>query len=234
MESIKNLNIRRIFYLLFSISICSTSFANTQNFGTFWLTGIFIGPFVNEYKQWKYYLEPRLILIDDRYGLDEAHLYSGAGYQITPNFTPYIGYAYFLSENTQGVVAHENVLWQQFLWKIHHSKFFNISNRSRLEERKNTLYAEWATRLREQIALKIPFQNTKYSLSTFDEGFFNFNHPSWVSDKFFAENRFFFGLERQLSKAASFDFGYIEQTKFQRNNQNLLTHGLYLKITVTQ
>ncbi|MBN9225848.1 MULTISPECIES: DUF2490 domain-containing protein [Legionella] len=228
------LNIKRIFSLLCTIVVCSTAFANVQNFGSFWLTGIFIGPFSNEYKQWKYYVEPRLILIDDRYGMDEAHIYSGAGYQITPNFTPYIGYAYFLSENTQGVISHENVLWQQFQWKLYHSKLFNVSNRSRLEQRKNTLYSDWATRLREQITLKIPFKNTKYSLSTFDEVFLNFNHPIWVSDKFFAENRAFLGIERQLSKAATFDIGYIDQVKFQRQNQKLFTHGLYLKLTVTQ
>lgn len=229
-----NLKVKGIFCFLSSVFIYSTGFADTQNFGTFWLTGVFIGPLVTTYKQWKYYLEPRLVLIDDRYGRDEEHIYFGTGYQITPNFTPFIGAAYFFSENTEGVIAHENVLWQQFHWKIYHSKLFNVANRSRLEERKNTLFSEWATRLREQITLKIPFHNTQYSLSTYNECFFNFTHPYWVSDKFFAENRFFLGIERQISKAASFDLGYLEQTKWQRQNRNLLTHGLYIRLNVTR
>ncbi|AUH73676.1 DUF2490 domain-containing protein [Legionella sainthelensi] len=220
--------------LLLVYFVYQTAYAETQSYGSFWLTGTFIGPVAQNHEKWKYYFEPRLIVLNNRYGLSELHFYYGTGYQLTPKFTPYIGAAYFLSENTEGLASHENVIWQQFLWDITKTDFFKISNRSRLEERKNTLHYEWATRLREQITLKIPVQNTKYSLATFDEGFFNFNHPLWVSDKFFAQNRFFFGISREMSKAATLDIGYINQIKFERQNLKISDNGLYIKMNVSQ
>ena len=134
--------------------------------------------------------------------------------------------------STEGVYSHENAVWQQFLWDMYHSKSFNFNSRTRLEERKNTRYSLWAIRLREQFTLKIPFQNTKYSFITFDELFFNLNAPSWVSNRFFSQNRYFIGIEKSISKSASFDVGYINQARFQRKNINLITNGLYLRINV--
>ncbi|ARB93680.1 DUF2490 domain-containing protein [Legionella longbeachae] len=226
--------INRAWGLLLVSFVCQTTHPETQSYGSFWLTGTFIGPITRNHEKWKYYLEPRLIVLDDRYGLSELHFYYATGYQLSSKFTPYIGAAYFLSENTEGVISHENVIWQQFLWNIYKTDFVNISNRSRLEERKNTLHYEWATRLREQITLKIPVHNTKYSLVTFDESFLNFNHPPWVSDKFFAQNRYFFGIGKQLSTATNLDIGYINQIKFERQNLKILDNGLYIKLNVSQ
>ncbi|KTD11687.1 hypothetical protein Lgra_1145 [Legionella gratiana] len=228
-----DLKIKGILYSLFSFLICTTLFAETQNYGTVWLNGTFIGPFSKKHEKWKYYLQPRLVIIDNRYGLDEARVFYGAGYQITPAFTSFIGMASSVSKSTEGVLSYENRVWQQFLWDIYKSKTFKLNNRTRLEERKNTLYSQWAVRFREQFTLKIPFQNTKYSFITFDELFFNVNYPSWVSDKFFSQNRYFIGIEKSISKSASFDVGYINQARFQRQNINIITDGLYLKIDVT-
>ncbi|KTC83600.1 DUF2490 domain-containing protein [Legionella cincinnatiensis] len=227
------LHIKRTWGLLLVLLVCQKTHAETKNYASLWPTGVFIGPITHNDEKWKYYFEPRLIVLNDRYGFGELHFYYGTGYQLAPNFTPYVGGAYFLSENTEGVISHENVIWQQFLWDISKTDFLKISNRSRLEERKNTLYSEWSARLREQITLKIPVKNTKYSLVTFEEGFFNLNHPSWVSDKFFAENRFFFGIGKELSKTANVDIGYINEIKLPRHDQEIL-NGLYIKINVSQ
>lgn len=226
------LKIKRIFCSLFILLISPELFANTQSYGTLWLNGMFIGSLSKQHEKWKYYLRTRLVIIDDRYGLDEGRVFYGAGYQITPNFAPYIGAGYFVSESTEGVISHENVVWQQFLWDMYHSKFFKLNNRTALEERKNTLHSQWAIRFREQFTLKIPFRNTKYSFITFDELFFNLNHPSWVSNKLFSQNRYFIGIEKSISKTASLDVGYVNQVKFQRQNLNLITNGLYLRINV--
>lgn len=228
----KNVTIKRILYSLFFLLLCIPAFSHTQHYANLWFDGTFIGSFLKQHEKWKYYLQPRLVVIDDRYGLDEAHVFYGAGYQITPNFAPYVGAAYFLSEDIQGTESHENVVWQQFLWDMYKSKSFKLNNRTRLEERKNTLYTQWAIRFRDQFTLRIPFQNKKYSFITFDEFFLNLNHPSWVSNKFFSQNRFFTGIEKHISKSTSFDVGYINQARFQRRNKNLITNGVYLRINV--
>lgn len=226
------LKIKRILSSFLFLFLSTAVFSDTKHFGTTWFNGLFIGSFSDQHEKWKYYLQPRFVIIDDRYGLDEARVFYGAGYQITPHFTPFMGASYFVSVSTDGVYSHENSLWQQFLWDMYESESFQLNNRTRLEERKNTLYSQWSIRLREQFTLKIPLRNTKYSFITFDELFFNLNHPFWVSNKLFSQNRYFVGIEKSLSKSASFDVGYINQARFQRQNKNLITNGLYLRINV--
>ncbi|HVY53074.1 MAG TPA: DUF2490 domain-containing protein [Gammaproteobacteria bacterium] len=222
----------RIACFLLSLFTLSSAYATIDSFAKLWLVGAFIGPLSEENKNWKYYIEPRFAAINDKYGLSEIHMYTGIGYKIAPCFTPYMGYAYYISDSTSGVISHENVIWQQSIWDIYKSDRVSLSNRARFEERKNTQFAEWACRLREQFTLKLPFQNTKYSFAIFDELFFNLNHPLWVSNRFLAQNRLFLGIEKKLTKTSTLDIGYLNQIDLERQNRNLLTNGLYIKLHV--
>lgn len=196
-----------------------------------WLTGTFIGPLTEENKKLKYYLDSRLRLIDDTYILDQDRVYAGLGYEVTPNFTPFICGAYIINESTSGVITHEYRIFEQFIWNMIHNSSLSLSNRTRLEERRDTNQSQWAYRLREQFTLKIPFKRwKKYSFLTFDEVFLNLNYPQWVDHRFFAENRAFVGIERTISKAWSFDVGYINQYQFSTPNK--MSNGIYLAINM--
>jgi len=220
--------------LLFSFFFfCQTLYADVASYSTLWWTELFIGPLSKD-SAWKYYLQPRVILINDRYGYQFAEVYYGLGYTFNPTFTTYFGGQYDVTKNINGSFSHVNLIWQSFVSDIHRSEAWKLNHRSLFEELKNTLFPQWAWRLREEMTLKIPMFESSYSFMSFDEMFFNFNHPSWVSNKFFAENRFFIGIEKSMTKSVSFDIGYLNRFQFTRNPPNLLTNGLFLTLNVIE
>lgn len=190
---------------------------------SYWIKAVITGPASSTNKKIKYYAEPELRLIDDRYLLDEAHMYLGLGYQFNKNLADYIGIAPVVSENLKGVSIHEARFWQQMDWKICDSKSINISTRSRLEERKDVSEASrMAFRAREKISVTIPIYNLKtYDLAFSNESFFNINHPKWVSNKFYAENRAFIGIEKHISKKTYIDLGYLNQFLFRQQPERM-------------
>src|SRR5207244_4913805 len=111
------------------------------------------------------------------------------------------------------------------------NKQLTLSNRSRLEQRKNTVKSEVAWRLRERFRLRVPLNFwEKHSFDVWDEVFIDFNHPSWIGNKkVFAENRAFIGLGTNISKNTIADVGYINQYQF--TTPNMMTNGLYFSVT---
>ena len=95
-----------------------------------------------------------------------------------------------------------------------------LNSRTRLEERQRIDQSIVAFRLRERLWLRIPFKRwERYSFSSFDELFFNLNHPSWTSPYLFEQNRAFIGVAKQLSKSTILDIGYLNQFLHSTNNQ---------------
>lgn len=197
-----------------------------------WTSAVFIGPLTNN-KKVKYYLEPELRFIDDKYKFEETLLYAGMGYQTTPNLILFFGDAWSTSKKPTGKYVNENRLWQQASWVPVDNNFFKLSSRTRLEERKNLSEHEWAINLRERLALEIPLRNWKnHALVLSDEVFFDLNHPKWVGNNaLLSQNRGLIGISTKISKQTSFIIGYLNQYQF--TNPPQMSHILYLSLNVT-
>lgn len=225
--------LRRIISSLILLSLSSASFGNDIKEHTkLWSTAVLIGPLTNDTKI-KYYLEPQLRLIDDKYKFEEAFIYAGIGYQIMPDLILFLGDASVFSRKTTGKYVHENRVWQQANWSVINNNSFNLLSRTRLEERKNLSESQWAVRLRERLMFRIPLQNwVNHSLVLFDEVFFDVNHPKWIgNNSVFAQNRAFIGIGIQISKQTSFDIGYLNQYQF--TNPNQMGNILLLSLNIT-
>lgn len=214
-----------IFLLLLLLS--GVSLGNVEHHTKLWNTAVFVGPLFKNSKI-KYYFEPQLRFIDNRYKFEEAFIFLGIGYQTTSDLTLFLGGAEVISKRSTGENVYENRIWQQANWDVVKRKSFNLLSRTRLEERKRNSESQWAVRLRERMMARIPLKNCeKHSLVLFDEVFFNINHPRWVSNKFFSQNRAFFGIGTKISEQISFDIGYLNQYIFanpdQMNNILLLS-----------
>lgn len=219
--------------LLLMLMVSSASFGNDiEEHTKLWSTAVFIGPLINDTKI-KYYLEPQIRFIDNKYKFEEALLYAGIGYQTTPDLILFLGNAWVTSRKSTGNYVQENRVWQQANWNPINTCLFNLLSRTRLEERKNISEPQWAFRLRERIMVRIPLKNWEnHSLVLFDEVFFNLNHPKWLSNNnFFSQNRAFIGIGTKISTQTSLDIGYINQYQF--TNPKQMSNILYFSLNIT-
>ncbi len=197
-----------------------------------WTSGSILKSFSND-PRFKYYLEPQLRLIDNRYTFNQTLMLGGLGYQAKPDVLLLGGLGYVLTKsNSTGDISHEYRLWEQLSWNLPFS--INVVSRTRLEERKLSEYGQIAFRLRERVFARIPFAHwTNHSLAMFDEVFFNLNRPVWVAPHFFAQNRAFIGIGTELSKTTMLDVGYLNQYVISSSSSpNQMKNVLSVSFTV--
>jgi hypothetical protein len=189
----------------------------TESYSKYWSVATIIGPLPNKFK---YYFEPQLRLINDPYVFNQLLLLGGLGYQFHPTLIFFLGPGWILTRNTQGLMIHEDRLWEQLNWQALNTSKLNLLSRTRLEERKNTAYSAIALRFRERMWVRIPIgPSDTYFFSCFDELFFNLNHPKWVSPYFFEQNRTFIGFGTQITKSTLIDVGYLNQYIHAETNE---------------
>jgi hypothetical protein len=204
---------------------------STVSYNKGWVVSTITGP-LQDGSSFQYYFEPQLRLIDATYFFNQFLLLGGLGYRFSDKFTLYALPGWIVTKTPGGVMTHENRYTEQLNWRVLAKPRFNLNSRTRLEERQNVDESRMAIRFRERIWLRIPFKiESKYSFSIYDEGFFNLNHPEWVSPYLFEQNRAFIGISAQLSKAILMDVGYLNQylRSFTRESSNVLV----LSFTVT-
>lgn len=191
-----------------------------------WTVASIFGSFANS--KYRYYIEPQLRLIDDRYVFNQSLFLVGLGYQLTPDIMVFTGPGWITTKDPQGVTYHDFRIWQQMTWTVYHTDLLSLNSRTRLEETTRSNAPQMALQFRQRLWVRIPIKYWNgHTLSMFDEVFFNLNHPKWASPKFFSQNRAFIGIGTQLSKSVMFDVGYLNQyimsTRYQQNNVLLLS-----------
>ncbi len=203
-------DINLIFWVL-CLFLCTNLVNASKSYDKSWSVGIITGSLAKN-SSFKYYLEPQLRLINDRYVINQTFVLGGLGYQIHKNMIIYAGSGWVFEKVQEGETFHEQRIWQQLSWLVLRNSHLNINSRTRLEERKDTRASELAIRLRQRVWVRIPiFHSDKYSYSFFDEVLLNMNHADWVSPYFFEQNRAFIGFATQVSKSVLIDIGYLNQ-----------------------
>jgi hypothetical protein len=200
----------RLFFILFLLIGVNPAYS-TESYTKYWSVATIIGPMPTN-SLFKYYFEPQLRLINDPYVFNQLLLLGGLGYQFHPTMIFFVGPGWILTRNSQGIMIHENRLWEQLNWQAVNTSYINVNSRTRLEERKNTDFASVAFRFRERVWVRIPIKNSEdYFFSCFDEIFLNINHPKWVSPYLFEQNRVFIGFGTTITRSTLIDIGYLNQ-----------------------
>jgi len=156
------------------------------------------------------------------------------GYQLSQRFALWLGYQWISSNVDDDSIfsGREDRIWQRLDWKIYKNSFVNFESASRLEQRKEAAFPEWANRFRQKFILSFPkvlFSSITPILS--DELFFNINKPVWVQPKTFEQNRFSVGLFIPFNSKFGVEVGYLNQYQFQVP-QNQMNHILYLQANI--
>lgn len=180
----------------------------------------------------KYYFDSQLQLLDDPYKFEEVYSSVGLGKQVNDRWLLFIVNRFSISkELSDGQMNYEYMLWEEANWSTVLKNALNVSTRSRLEERKRFSESEISLRLRERIMFRKPLRWPGYTFVISEEAFFNLNHPAWVSNQFFAQNRVFIGFGKELSKKMQVDIGYLN--KFQFGDSQQMTNILAINFNIT-
>lgn len=215
-----------ILYCLFSLLCASRAIGETHGETKLWNLAVVTGSFT-ESSNVRYYLQPQINFIDDKYKFHNAFVYAGLGYEfgLGNQIWAMAGYNYLKKED--GHIRRLDMFRQQLDWRLADNAIFLINNTTRFEERKDTKEPGWAVRIRERVMLRLPFKSwERHSLVVFDEIFLDLNHPRWINNNTFLEqNRAFIGIGTTLSKHVFFDVGYLNQ--YQMREENVMSNVLY-------
>lgn len=206
-------------------------FAETKENTKLWLIAQITGPLSLD-KRWKYYFQPQLNLIDDKYKFHNVFGYAGFGYQTDAYKIAWLMGGYSVTKTQSGNIRHLAILREQLNWNMSEVCLPYLSSISRLEERKDLDETTWNVRLRQQVMLRLPLASwPNHAFVTYDEVFINLNHPSWVNSNTLVEqNRLFIGIGTTFSPEVELDVGYLNQYQFK--NQDEMSNVLMVKLNV--
>lgn len=213
--------------LVFSMIFASYGHANPELQKAKLWTAIDVKGSLTE--KFQYYLEPQLRLISRSQCFDEANLYVGVGYPLTPRMTFWIGNFFNTMNRVEDGNIHQYRIWEQLSWNVVDSPFIKIESRTRLEQRKLEYQTDWALRLREKLTFSFPL-TSHYSFIIYDEFFLNANNPYWVYHSLLNQNRAFAGFSIPLAKSAQLETGYLNQ--YVVGNTEQLNHVLCFTLRV--
>jgi hypothetical protein len=207
------------------------SVAETKEQTKSWSMAIITGPLSAD-KRIKYYLQPQLSLIDDKYKIHSLFGYVGVGYQLDSYKIIWLMNGYSWIKQSNGGIRHIDTIREQLNWNMSEVCMPYASSITRLEQRKNLDEPTWNFRLRQQILLRLPFESWPgHALVTFDEVFLNLNNPKWVhATSFFDQNRFFIGIGTTITPEVEFDIGYLNQYVFKNTDE--MSNVLQMRLNV--
>ncbi len=140
------------------------------------------------------------------------------GYQVSPTVSLWLGYGWTPSFKPRYVNEHR--IFQQVLVENRYANF-DMTNRTRLEERFISGAGETAYRFRHQIRFYKPLDAQKrWGAVASDELFIHLNTTPGGPQAGFDQNRPFIGLARQINKHARLEAGYQATTLNPRNRPN--------------
>lgn len=131
------------------------------------------------------------------------------GWQATPWFSVWAGYAWVPTDPDGADTVHEHRAWEQLIFQ-HKTGPALLQLRLRQEQRFRQGEAGVGNRLRVfgrvNAAVSGPF-----GLAMWDEAFFQFNDPGWVGYTGFDQNRAFFGPYLEGPPGVRLEVGYMNQ-----------------------
>ena len=153
--------------------------------------------------------------------LEQLLIRTGLGYQLNPKTNFLLGYGYINSENFTGntndqITVEEHRIFQQIITKQKIGSV-GVQHRYRFEQR--FIESDFKTRFRYFLGMNVPFKNSNYYLSAYNEIFLN------GESNVFDRNRIYGGLGYQIGKGVKLELGYMSQVfeTTSRDQINIIT-----------
>ena len=153
--------------------------------------------------------------------LEQLLIRTGIGYNIGSKSNLLVGYGYINSENYTGIsnaqaTVQEHRIYQQFITKQNIGTVA-LQHRYRFEQR--FIEGDFRTRFRYFLGINIPFKESNYYTSFYNEIFLN------GDGNVFDRNRIYSGIGYRFNSKVRFEFGYMSQVfqGFSRDQLNFMT-----------
>ena len=153
--------------------------------------------------------------------MEQLLIRTGIGYNIGSKSNLLVGYGYINSENYTGIsnaqaTVQEHRIYQQFITKQNIGTVA-LQHRYRFEQR--FIEGDYRTRFRYFLGINIPFKESNYYTSFYNEIFLN------GDGNVFDRNRIYSGIGYRFNSKVRFEFGYMSQVfqGFSRDQLNFMT-----------
>ena len=153
--------------------------------------------------------------------MEQLLIRTGIGYNIGSKSNLLVGYGYINSENYTGssnaqATVQEHRIYQQFITKQNIGTVA-LQHRYRFEQR--FIEGDFRTRFRYFLGINIPFKESNYYTSFYNEIFLN------GDGNVFDRNRIYSGIGYRFNSKVRFEFGYMSQVfqGFSRDQLNFMT-----------
>lgn len=153
--------------------------------------------------------------------MEQLLIRTGIGYNIGSKSNLLVGYGYINSENYTGIsnaqaTVQEHRFYQQFITKQNIGTVA-LQHRYRFEQR--FIEGDFRTRFRYFLGINIPFKESNYYTSFYNEIFLN------GDGNVFDRNRIYSGIGYRFNSKVRFEFGYMSQVfqGFSRDQLNFIT-----------
>ena len=153
--------------------------------------------------------------------MEQLLIRTGIGYNIGSKSNLLVGYGYINSENYTGIsnaqaTVQEHRIYQQFITKQNIGTVA-LQHRYRFEQR--FIEGDFRTRFRYFLGINIPFKESNYYTSFYNEIFLN------GDGNVFDRNRIYSGIGYRFNSKVRFEFGYMSQVfqGFSRDQLNFIT-----------
>ncbi len=153
--------------------------------------------------------------------MEQLLIRTGIGYNLGSRSNLLVGYGYINSENYTGIsnaqeAVQEHRIYQQFITKQNIGTVA-LQHRYRFEQR--FIEGDFRTRFRYFLGINIPFKDSNYYTSIYNEIFLN------GDGNVFDRNRIYGGFGYRFNSKVRFEFGYMSQVfqGFSRDQLNFIT-----------
>lgn len=170
-------------------------------------------------------LEIQYRFLDNSSDFNQRLLRPSLSYRLNDTFTLTAGYAHVLTDPDGGRPFSENRPWQQLGYSIYHNDYgFQLSGRTRLEQRFVETGDDVGWRVRQMLRMELPFRaqgSTKGVL--WNETFLGINATDWGQRDGFDQTRTFVGFLTPVTPNVTLEAGYLNQW-IQRPGEDLINH----------
>jgi hypothetical protein len=133
----------------------------------------------------------------------------GIGYRLNDGLKVAAGYRYGTTFR-HGPDPREHRLWQQLSYDLFEAGAWEISGRTRLEERWREDADGTALRLRQRFSLSHPVPGTELEFEISNEAYFSLNETTWAPSGFH-ENRARAAVDWKAGRGLEWSLGYLNQ-----------------------
>ena len=141
------------------------------------------------------------------------------------------GGSYWGHTNQRGPDRNEHRLWQQASYDIAQAGSFEVSGRTRMEQRYRESFDDTGARLRQRVTVSYPVPGTPFTLSVGPEVYFELLETDWGAETGLSEVRTETKIDWAVSETLELSLGYLNQFENEHDGRDETDHHIVIGLS---